>query len=87
MPSVGKNLVHRPNLFDKLDEVLNHKLILISAPDGYGKTNLICDWIQQKKIATAWFSLNKGDNDSVDFEYLSFATGLVYNVIEELLTK
>jgi len=47
IPSPGKNLVQRPVLFDKLNEGLNRKLILVSAPAGFGKTTLISDWINQ----------------------------------------
>ncbi|MDO1449915.1 LuxR C-terminal-related transcriptional regulator [Rhodocytophaga aerolata] len=67
IPTPGKNLIHRPDLFEKLNEGLNRKLILISAPAGFGKTTLISDWINQYKIQTAWVSLDKGDIDSVEF--------------------
>ncbi|OBX21355.1 LuxR family maltose regulon positive regulatory protein [Gelidibacter algens] len=67
IPSLGKNLIPRLNLFNKLSEGLNRKLILISAPAGFGKTTLISDWINQYKILTAWVSLDKGDSDPVEF--------------------
>jgi LuxR family maltose regulon positive regulatory protein len=50
IPSPGKNLVQRPGLFDKLNEGLNRKLILVSAPAGFGKTTLISDWINQNRF-------------------------------------
>ncbi|MBC7916012.1 MAG: hypothetical protein H7Y07_18030 [Pyrinomonadaceae bacterium] len=67
IPSAGKNLIHRSGLFEKLNEGPNRKLILISAPAGFGKTTLISDWINQYKIQTAWVSLDKGDIDPVEF--------------------
>jgi LuxR family transcriptional regulator, maltose regulon positive regulatory protein len=67
IPAPGNNLVHRAALIDKLNEGFNRKLILISAPAGFGKTTLISDWINQNQIPTAWFSLDKGDNDPVEF--------------------
>lgn len=67
IPSQKKNLVQRDNLSLKLSQVLESKLILISAPAGFGKTTLISEWINKNDIPTAWFSLNKGDNDPVDF--------------------
>ena len=67
MPSPGKNLVHRSKLFEKLSMGLNRKLILVSAPAGFGKTTLISDWINHHKIPTAWYSLDKRDNDSTEF--------------------
>ncbi len=66
-PSAGNDLVHRPGLFDRLNEGLNRKLILISAPAGFGKTTIISDWIKQNEIPNAWFSLDKGDNDPAVF--------------------
>ncbi|HLO58527.1 MAG TPA: LuxR C-terminal-related transcriptional regulator [Bacteroidales bacterium] len=67
IPSSGDHIVHRSGLFDKLNAGLNRKLILISAPAGFGKTTLVSDWINQLKIPAAWFSLDKSDNDPVEF--------------------
>jgi len=67
IPPVGNNIVHRSELFEKLNSGLSRKLILISAPAGFGKTTVVSDWIDQNKIPTTWFSLDNGDNDPVDF--------------------
>ena len=67
IPSAGKKLIQRSGLFEKLIEGLNRKLILISAPAGFGKTTLLSDWIHQNKIQTAWVSLDKGDIDPGEF--------------------
>ncbi|MCP4313187.1 MAG: hypothetical protein GY790_18160 [Bacteroidetes bacterium] len=67
IPSPGTNLVQRDNLSSKLNQGLKSKLVLISAPAGFGKTTLLSEWINKEEIPTAWFSLNKGDNDPVDF--------------------
>jgi LuxR family maltose regulon positive regulatory protein len=67
IPSVGNNIVHRSELFEKLNLGLSRKLVLISAPAGFGKTTVVSDWINQNKIPAAWFSLDTGDNDPVDF--------------------
>ena len=67
IPSNGNNTVHRSELHEKLNIGLDRKLILISAPAGFGKTTLLSDWISQKKIPTAWFSIDNGDNDPVEF--------------------
>lgn len=67
IPSTGQNIVHRTALFEKLDSGLQRKLILVSAPAGYGKTTVLSDWINQNKIPAAWFSLDDGDNDPVYF--------------------
>lgn len=67
IPRVGDNIVHRPHLFEKLNQGLKRKLILVSASAGFGKTSIISDWIKQNNIKTAWFSIDKNDNDSIDF--------------------
>jgi len=67
IPPAGDNIVHRPELHEKLNLGLSRKLIVISAPAGFGKTTLLSDWIIQQKIPVAWFSLDKGDNDPVEF--------------------
>lgn len=60
IPPAGNNIVHRHEHYEKLDAGLSRKLILVSAPAGFGKTTLISDWITQNKIPTAWFFLTKG---------------------------
>jgi LuxR family maltose regulon positive regulatory protein len=73
IPPAGQNIVHRQELYKKLDTGLTRKLILISAPAGFGKTTVVSDWINQNKIPTAWFSLDKGDNDPAEFlNYIIF---------------
>jgi LuxR family maltose regulon positive regulatory protein len=67
-------LVPRPNLIQRLGEGLHlgHKLTLISAPAGFGKTTLLSEWVQAMgaatpPIAVAWLSLDEGDNDPTRF--------------------
>jgi LuxR family maltose regulon positive regulatory protein len=67
IPSPGKNLVLRERLSKKLSEGLDRKLILISAPAGFGKTTAIIDWITRDKIPAAWVSIDRNDNDPVEF--------------------
>jgi len=67
IPSAGNIVVHRAELFEKLNAGLSRKLILVSAPAGFGKTTVVSDWIDQNKIPTAWFSLDNRDNDPADF--------------------
>jgi LuxR family transcriptional regulator, maltose regulon positive regulatory protein len=67
IPTASINVVHRSALFEKLNIGMNRKLILISAPPGFGKTTLLSDWINQHQIPSAWFSLDHGDNDPVEF--------------------
>ena len=67
IPSTGRNLVQRSDLFDQLNEGLKRKLILISAPAGFGKTSLISNWISHCQVNAVWISLDKRDNDPTEF--------------------
>jgi len=67
IPQPKKNIVHRSNLFEILDEGLGRKLILVSATAGYGKTTLVSDWIHRNKIQTVWYSVDQSDNDPGEF--------------------
>jgi LuxR family maltose regulon positive regulatory protein len=67
--------VRRPRLIHRLEEGLRlrHRLTLLSAPPGYGKTTLLSEWLQggdgSRRLASpvAWVSLDEGDNDPMRF--------------------
>ena len=73
IPSPSHTLITRPHLSAQLSESLHHKLTLISAPAGFGKTTLLSSWVQslpQKHPGAprvAWVSLDEGDNEPVLF--------------------
>ena len=48
IPRLRPNAVSRPRLCERLDEGLHRKLILVSAPAGFGKTTLLSEWINRK---------------------------------------
>ena len=66
-PKIQDNLVNRQELTDALDRSKNKKLVLVSAPPGYGKTSLIAQWINKRKHAATWYSLDNSDNDPSQF--------------------
>lgn len=72
IPPQRAGLVARPRLLDGLQRGLDehHKLMLISAPAGYGKTTLVAEWIvnlqskiADQKLQVSWLSLDEADND------------------------
>ncbi len=67
IPTPPPTLVQRSRLVERLKEGMKCKLVLISAPAGFGKTTLLSEWIQQSKMPVAWFSVDKGDNEPVHF--------------------
>ncbi len=70
-------IVARQRLLAHLDEGLERKLIVLSAPAGFGKTTLVGQWIARHQSApdgplqppfrVAWVSLDNGDNDTTRF--------------------
>ncbi len=67
IPPPRPQVVLRTRLIERLNEGLHHKLTVISAPAGFGKTTLVSEWIACCNRPTAWFSLDKEDNDTVRF--------------------
>jgi LuxR family maltose regulon positive regulatory protein len=67
VPPVRPKLVHRPRLIERLNEGLDRKLALVSAPAGFGKTTLLSEWVAGTDRPVAWVSLDKGDDDLTRF--------------------
>jgi len=63
----------RPRLSERLDRGTASKLMLVSAPAGFGKTTLLTEWLAAGPAGpaderpAAWLSLDRGDNDPVSF--------------------
>ncbi|MCB8943071.1 MAG: LuxR family transcriptional regulator [Ardenticatenaceae bacterium] len=69
VPPLRPFLVPRPHLIQKLNQGVQTggKLTLISAPAGFGKTTLICEWIGAGERPFAWLSLDERDSDLARF--------------------
>ena len=76
VPPTRAELVHRPDLLERLRDGLDRKLTLLSAPAGFGKTTLVSHWVENlrnnseldsQSIKVAWLSLDQDDNDPVRF--------------------
>ena len=73
VPRPRRGLVPRPRLSERLDRGTASKLMLVSAPAGFGKTTLLTEWLAAGPAApaderlAAWLSLDRGDNDPASF--------------------
>ena len=65
----SERIVSRPRLLERLNDSLRrgHRLAIVSAPAGFGKTTLIVEWVQQAARPVAWLSLDDADNDVYGF--------------------
>lgn len=70
-PPLPARLVARSRLLERLDEGLRpgHKLLLLSAPAGFGKTTLLSEWISTLKpdVKSCWLALDEADDDPARF--------------------
>jgi LuxR family transcriptional regulator, maltose regulon positive regulatory protein len=74
VPGARRGLVPRPRLSERLDRgATSSKLMLVSAPAGFGKTTLLAEWLATgpalptDERCVAWLSLDRGDNDPASF--------------------
>src|SRR6185437_12349158 len=73
VPRSQRGLVLRPRLSERLDRGTASKLVLVSAPAGFGKTTLLTEWLAARPDAladeqlAAWLSLDRSDNDPASF--------------------
>lgn len=72
-PALPNGVVDRPKLIETLD-ASGERVVLISAPAGFGKTVLVLEWLRKCSGPLAWLSLDPLDNDPVRFsEHLATA--------------
>ena len=75
VPPPRPTTVLRSRLLAQLNEGVDRKLTLLSAPAGFGKTTLVSEWLAGEPSGpaglqarpVAWLSLDEGDNDPTRF--------------------
>ena len=90
-PTRRPQVVARPRLIEQLHSTLepDHRLTLLSAPAGFGKTTVLGDWLAHLDELPAsprvgWLSLDAGDNDLV--RLLTHATAALHRAGLEIDT-
>ena len=98
-PTLPDDFVLRPRLRDVLDSGLARKIILITAPAGFGKSSLAASWLNHldesrapDSPCTSWLSISESDNDLATFwAYLAAAIESAFPgtcaATQELLTS
>lgn len=86
IPPPPPKSVLRPRLVVQLNEGLNrnHKLTLIAAPAGFGKTTLVTEWLAtfDRPAPATWVSLDEGDNDPGRF--LTYLVAAVQKIMPQV---
>ena len=62
-PRPQSAVIQRDDLLALLDAGLAKKLTLVTAPTGFGKTTLVSMWLADRKVRSAWVTLDENDND------------------------
>jgi LuxR family maltose regulon positive regulatory protein len=71
VPPPRAHMLARERLLSALPRALGVRLVLLSAPAGFGKTTLLAAWcrarLAQGDTAAAWLALDEGDNNPERF--------------------
>lgn len=58
-------VVRRPSLVKGMAKA--GPLVTVAAPAGYGKSSLLAEWLENEPRPAAWLTLDRADNDPVEF--------------------
>src|SRR6266496_2451035 len=62
-PALREQTLARHRLLDWLSAKIHHRLVLVTAEAGYGKTTLLADFSGRTRLPTLWYRLDETDRD------------------------
>lgn len=91
IPRVNSSHCYRGQLVQLIMNDIDQKLILLTAPPGYGKTTLMIDVVNELNHPIMWYQLDHADNDAATFvayfiEGVSRALPDIGQYIQDLLS-
>jgi LuxR family maltose regulon positive regulatory protein len=67
LPRRRGDVLARPRLLNHLYDMVDRKLVLVSAPAGYGKTTMLIDFGHDLEHPVCWYTLDPSDRDPRTF--------------------
>lgn len=81
VPSACRAPIPRPRLLERFPFDRGARVIVVSAPAGFGKTTLVAEWARSTRDALAWLSLDELDNDP--HRFWSYFSGVLDSVLRD----
>lgn len=72
VPGRRADVLSRQRLLDLFYGLMEHRLVILAAPAGYGKTTLLVDFAHQVDLPVCWFAM-----DALDKEPRRFVSGFI----------
>ena len=69
-PPLRRETLRRERLLDWLKVKIHHRIVLVTAEAGYGKTTLLADFARHHRRPTMWYRLDDEDRNWVNYEVL-----------------
>ena len=74
-PPLRDDILARDRLLDWLNVKIHHRMVLVLAEAGYGKTTLLADFARRTRLRTLWYRLDEDDRDWVTVLHHLVAAG------------
>lgn len=84
-PKAPKNVIARSGIVNLLLTSEGKKLVLVTAPAGFGKTTIISEYIHRSPNITAWVHITPGINDVLDL--ITYITSSLKRINEKFGTN
>ena len=78
-PLLRDETLARHRLLDWLATKIHHRVVLVLADAGYGKTTLLADFSRRTRVRTLWYRLDDEDRDWISFLSHLVAAGRVHD--------
>ncbi|UHA74623.1 BTAD domain-containing putative transcriptional regulator [Paenibacillus sp. 481] len=62
-PPVKKQLLHRPHLTKRLNQLTGTPITLLTSGPGYGKTTALASYVRSSDMQCVWYGVSAQDND------------------------